>query len=34
VLRPDEPRASLPREQALREAADVVDDSFGVPRMD
>ena len=34
VLRPDEPRPSLPREEALREAADVVDDSFGVPRMD
>lgn len=34
VLRPDEPRTSLPREEALREAAHVVDESFGVPRMD
>jgi aspartyl-tRNA(Asn)/glutamyl-tRNA(Gln) amidotransferase subunit C len=34
VLRPDEPRPSLPRDEALREAANVVDDSFGVPRMD
>ncbi|MBU6363971.1 MAG: Asp-tRNA(Asn)/Glu-tRNA(Gln) amidotransferase subunit GatC [Acidobacteria bacterium] len=34
VLRADVPRASLPREEALREADDVVDDSFGVPRMD
>jgi aspartyl-tRNA(Asn)/glutamyl-tRNA(Gln) amidotransferase subunit C len=34
VLRPDVPRPSLPREEALREAGDVVDGSFGVPRMD
>lgn len=34
VLRPDEPRPSLPRDEALREASDVVDGSFGVPRMD
>lgn len=34
VLRADVPRPSLPREEALREADDVVDDSFGVPRMD
>ena len=34
VLRADVPRASLPREEALREADDVVDESFGVPRMD
>lgn len=34
VLRADVPRDSLPREEALREAPDVVDDSFGVPRMD
>jgi aspartyl-tRNA(Asn)/glutamyl-tRNA(Gln) amidotransferase subunit C len=34
VLRPDEPRPSLPRDEALREATDVVDGSFGVPRMD
>ncbi|MBM3665165.1 MAG: Asp-tRNA(Asn)/Glu-tRNA(Gln) amidotransferase subunit GatC [Actinobacteria bacterium] len=34
VLRADVPRPSLPREDALREADDVVDDSFGVPRMD
>lgn len=34
VLRADEPRPSLPRDEALREAANVVDDSFGVPRMD
>ncbi len=34
VLRPDVPRPSLPREEALREADDVVDESFGVPRMD
>lgn len=33
-LRPDEPRPSLPRDEALREAGDVVDESFGVPRMD
>ena len=34
VLRPDEPRPGLSRDDALREAADVVDGSFGVPRMD
>jgi aspartyl-tRNA(Asn)/glutamyl-tRNA(Gln) amidotransferase subunit C len=34
VLRPDVPRPSLPRDEALREAGDVVDGSFGVPRMD
>ena len=34
VLRADVPRPSLPRDEALREADDVVDDSFGVPRMD
>jgi aspartyl-tRNA(Asn)/glutamyl-tRNA(Gln) amidotransferase subunit C len=34
VLRADEPRPSLPREEALREAGDVIDGSFGVPRMD
>ena len=34
VLRADEPRPSLPRDEALREAANVVDDAFGVPRMD
>lgn len=34
VLRADDPRPSLPRDEALREAANVVDDSFGVPRMD
>ena len=34
VLRADVPRPSLPREEALREAGDVVDESFGVPRMD
>jgi len=34
VLRPDVPGPSLPREEALREAGDVVDGSFGVPRMD
>ncbi len=34
VLRADVPRPSLPREEALREADDVVDYSFGVPRMD
>ena len=34
VLRADEPRPSLPRDEALREANDVVDGSFGVPRMD
>ncbi len=34
VLRADEPRPGLPRDEALREAAHVVDDAFGVPRMD
>ncbi len=34
VLRPDVPRPGLSRDDALREAADVVDGSFGVPRMD
>ena len=31
VLRPDEPRPSLPRERALEQAPAVVDDGFGVP---
>jgi aspartyl-tRNA(Asn)/glutamyl-tRNA(Gln) amidotransferase subunit C len=30
-LRPDEPRPSLPREVALANAPEVVDDGFGVP---
>jgi len=34
VLRPDVPRPGLSRDDALREAADAVDGSFGVPRMD
>jgi aspartyl-tRNA(Asn)/glutamyl-tRNA(Gln) amidotransferase subunit C len=34
VLRPDVPRPGLSRDEALREAHDVVDGSFGVPRMD
>lgn len=34
VLREDVPRPSLTRDDALREAGDVVDGSFGVPRMD
>ncbi len=34
VLRPDVPRPGLSRDEALREADDVVDGSFGVPRMD
>jgi aspartyl-tRNA(Asn)/glutamyl-tRNA(Gln) amidotransferase subunit C len=34
VLRPDVPRPGLTRDEALREAHDVVDGSFGVPRMD
>ncbi len=34
VLRPDEPRPGLSRDDALREARHVVDDGFGVPRMD
>lgn len=31
ALRPDEPRPSLPREQALANAPEVVGDGFGVP---
>lgn len=31
ALRPDEPRPSLPREQALANAPEVVDAGFGVP---
>lgn len=31
ALRPDEPRPSLPRERALENAPEVVDDGFGVP---
>lgn len=31
ALRPDEPRPSLPREQVLAAAPEVVDDGFGVP---
>jgi aspartyl-tRNA(Asn)/glutamyl-tRNA(Gln) amidotransferase subunit C len=31
VLRPDEPRRSLPREQALEPAPDAADDAFRVP---
>jgi aspartyl-tRNA(Asn)/glutamyl-tRNA(Gln) amidotransferase subunit C len=31
VLRPDEPRPSLPRERALENAPDVTDDGFRVP---
>ncbi len=31
ALRPDEPVPSLPREQALANAPEVVDDGFGVP---
>ncbi|MDW5597384.1 Asp-tRNA(Asn)/Glu-tRNA(Gln) amidotransferase subunit GatC [Conexibacter stalactiti] len=31
ALRPDEPRPSLPRELALANAPEVVDDGFGVP---
>ncbi len=34
VLRADVPRPGLSRDEALREADDVVDGSFGVPRMD
>jgi aspartyl-tRNA(Asn)/glutamyl-tRNA(Gln) amidotransferase subunit C len=33
VMRDDEPRPSLPREQALREAPEVVMDAFAVRRM-
>ena len=32
VLRPDEPRPSLPRERALANAPDATDDGFRVPR--
>ena len=31
VLRPDEPRPSLPRERALENAPDATDDGFRVP---
>ena len=31
VLRPDEPRPSLPRERALEQAPDASDDGFSVP---
>ena len=31
VLRPDEPRPSLPREKALEQAPDASDDGFRVP---
>ncbi len=34
VLRADVPTPGLSRDEALREAHDVVDGSFGVPRMD
>jgi aspartyl-tRNA(Asn)/glutamyl-tRNA(Gln) amidotransferase subunit C len=34
VLRPDEPHAELPREDALSTAPDAVDDLFAVPRID
>ena len=33
VLRPDKPRPSLPRDEALRNAPAVGDDCFRVPRM-
>ncbi len=33
VLREDVPRPSLPREEALREAPEVADHAFAVPRM-
>ena len=33
VLRPDEPRPSLPREDAMRSAPDRQGDSFGVGRL-
>jgi aspartyl-tRNA(Asn)/glutamyl-tRNA(Gln) amidotransferase subunit C len=33
VTRPDKPRPSLPREEALRNAPAVSDDCFRVPRM-
>jgi aspartyl-tRNA(Asn)/glutamyl-tRNA(Gln) amidotransferase subunit C len=31
VLRPDEPRPSIPRERALEQAPDAADDGFRVP---
>ena len=34
VLRPDEPCAELPREEALSIAPDAADDLFAVPRID
>ena len=34
VLRPDEPRAELPREEALSQAPEPADDLFAVPRID
>jgi aspartyl-tRNA(Asn)/glutamyl-tRNA(Gln) amidotransferase subunit C len=34
VLRPDEPRAELPPEEALSPAPEPVDDLFAVPRID
>jgi aspartyl-tRNA(Asn)/glutamyl-tRNA(Gln) amidotransferase subunit C len=34
VLRPDEPRPELSREEALAQAPDPVDDLFAVPRID
>jgi len=34
VLRPDEPREELSREEALSQAPDPADDLFGVPRID
>ncbi len=34
VLRPDEPRPELPREEALAPAPDPADDLFAVPRID
>jgi aspartyl-tRNA(Asn)/glutamyl-tRNA(Gln) amidotransferase subunit C len=33
VVRPDKPRPSLPRDEALRNAPAVTDDCFRVPRM-
>ncbi len=34
VLRSDEPRPELPREEALSQAPEPVDDLFAVPRID
>lgn len=34
VLRPDEPRGGLTREEALLEAPDAVEEQFAVPRID